>query len=100
MWVLCKFGPCTSGNVFRYRLQLLSHDKNIISRVWRFLLSARREFSVEGEYHYNRSSPLRWIVSHFLRYKHLAFGYILLSILTNSTFSLISIQAGNAFNVV
>ena len=72
MCILCKFGPFTSGNVFRYRLQLLSHDKNIISRVWRFLLSARREFSVEGEYHYNRSSPLRWIVSHFLRYKHLS----------------------------
>jgi ATP-binding cassette subfamily B protein len=35
-----------------------------------------------------------------LHYKHFAFGYIVLSILTNSSFALISIQAGNAFNVV
>ena len=34
MGILRNFGPFTSGNVALYRLQLLSHAKNIISRVY------------------------------------------------------------------
>jgi ATP-binding cassette subfamily B protein len=61
---------------------------------------SKREFTVANEYFYNRSSPTRWIISHLLRYKHLAFGFMLLSISTNTLFSTISVLIGNAFNVV
>lgn len=61
---------------------------------------SKREFTVAHEYHYNRSSPTRWIISHLLRNKHVALGFMLLSIASNSLFSFISIQTGNAFNTV
>jgi ATP-binding cassette subfamily B protein len=61
---------------------------------------SKREFTVANEYRYNRSSPTRWIISHLLRNKHVAFGFMLLLIASNSLFSFISIQTGRAFNVV
>ncbi|WP_242527162.1 ABC transporter ATP-binding protein [Ktedonosporobacter rubrisoli] len=61
---------------------------------------SKSEFTVAGEYHYNSSGPVRWIASHLLRYKLLAFGFILLAVLTNGLYSSISFLAGSAFNVV
>ncbi|HEU5226829.1 MAG TPA: ABC transporter ATP-binding protein [Ktedonobacteraceae bacterium] len=61
---------------------------------------SKREFTVANEYLYNRSSAPRWIISHLLRYKHLAFGFMLLSIITNVLFSTIPTLTGVAFNVV
>ncbi len=61
---------------------------------------SKREFTVANEYRYNRSSPTRWIISHLWRNKHVALGFMLLSITSNSLFSFISIQTGNAFNAV
>ena len=63
-------------------------------------MSSRSEFTIPGEYQYDRSSPTRWIRSHILRYKYFALSFILLSIATNSSFSLISTLSGTAFNVV
>ena len=30
----------------------------------------KREFRLEDEIHYNRSGPVRWIISHLARYPH------------------------------
>ena len=60
----------------------------------------KREFTVAGEYHYNRSSPVRWVITHLLRYKHLILSFILTVILTNILYSVIPILTGLAFNVV
>jgi len=60
----------------------------------------KREFTVADEYHYNRSGPVRWIISHLLRYKHLILSFMLTVILTNILYSVIPVLTGVAFNVV
>src|SRR5215467_5218726 len=64
------------------------------------VLLIKREFTVAGEYYYNRSSSVRWIISHLLRYKHLAFSFMLAAILVNILFSAIPVLTGMAFNAV
>ncbi len=61
---------------------------------------SKRKFTVPGEYNYQRSSPVRWIASHLLRYKRFLFGFMLLSITTNTLYSCIPVLTGAAFNVV
>ena len=80
-------------------VRLLFCTSSVLVIRWRYCLS-KREFTVANEYRYNRSSPTRWIISHLLRNKHVAFGFMLLSIASNSLFSFLSIQTGRAFNVV
>jgi ATP-binding cassette subfamily B protein len=60
----------------------------------------KREFSVAGEHVYNRSSPLRWILSHLIRYPHLMASFLLAATLTNVLFSAIPVLTGQAFDVV
>jgi ATP-binding cassette subfamily B protein len=60
----------------------------------------KREFTVEGEYRYNRSSPTRWIISHLARYNYLILLYMLASLLANTLNSLLQVFIGNAFNAV
>jgi len=60
----------------------------------------KREFTVADEYYYNHSSPVRWIISHLLRYKHLAISFMLAAILVNILFSAIPVLTGMAFNAV
>ncbi len=60
----------------------------------------KREFTVADEYHYNRSDPVRWIISHLLRYKHLIASYMLAAILTNILYAVIPVLTGQAFNIV
>ncbi len=60
----------------------------------------KREFTVADEYHYNRSDPVRWIISHLLRYKHLIVSYMLAAILTNMLYAVIPVLTGQAFNIV
>jgi ATP-binding cassette, subfamily B, bacterial len=64
------------------------------------VLLIKREFTVADEYYYNHSSPVRWIISHLLRYKHLAISFMLAAILTNILFSAIPVLTGMAFNAV
>jgi len=64
-------------------------------------LSSKQEFTVVGEYQYNRSSPTRWIASHLLRYKHYAIGFILTALLANILInSFIPVLTGSAFDAV
>jgi ATP-binding cassette subfamily B protein len=60
----------------------------------------KREFTVANEYRYNRSGPLRWIVSHILRYPLLPIATILLAILVSILSSTNSVLVGRAFDLV
>ena len=59
----------------------------------------KREFTVADEYHYNRSGPLRWIVSHLLRYPWLPAGTVVLTVLGTVFESLNRLLVGRAFDL-
>jgi ATP-binding cassette subfamily B protein len=61
---------------------------------------AKREFSVPDEFVYNRSGPLRWILSHLLRYPHLLASFLFAALLTNVLFSSVPRLTGMAFDEV
>src|SRR5919108_4738357 len=61
---------------------------------------SKREFSVGDEYIYNRSGPVRWIISHLLRYPHFLVSFLLAGTLTNVFFSLVPRLTGLAFDEV
>ena len=60
----------------------------------------KREFTVANEYRYDRTSPLRWIVSHILRYPWLPAATILMAILVSILTSTTSVLIGRAFDLV
>jgi len=61
---------------------------------------SKREFTVANEYHYNLSSPTRWIISHLWRNKYLVLCYMLASIAANAVYMNVSLLTGSAFNAV
>jgi ATP-binding cassette subfamily B protein len=60
----------------------------------------KREFSVADEHPYNRTGPLRWILSHLVRYPHLLASFLFAATLTNVLFSAIPRLTGVAFDEV
>src|SRR5262245_26419858 len=60
----------------------------------------KREFSVADEYVYDRSGPVRWILSHLRRYPHLLTSFLLAATLTNVLFSAVPRLTGLAFDEV
>jgi len=60
----------------------------------------KREFTVAGEYRYNQATPLRWLLSHLARYRHLIVIYMLIVIILNCLVSLMPVLTGLAFNAV
>ena len=60
----------------------------------------KREFSVADEHIYNRSGPVRWIISHLVRYPHFLASFLLAATLTNLLFSMIPLLIGQAFDEV
>ena len=60
----------------------------------------KREFSVADEYEYNRTSSVRWILSHLLRYKLFIVSFFVASTLTTALFSAVPVLTGRAFNVI
>ncbi|MFL5805270.1 MAG: ABC transporter transmembrane domain-containing protein, partial [Roseiflexaceae bacterium] len=60
----------------------------------------RREFTVANEYVYDRRSPVRWIISHILRYPLLPVGALLGGLCTSSLYSLGAVLIGQAFDLV
>ncbi|RIK39797.1 MAG: ABC transporter ATP-binding protein [Chloroflexi bacterium] len=60
----------------------------------------KREFSVQDEYVYNRSGPIRWILSHLRRYPHFLASFLFAATLTNVLFSAIPRLTGLAFDEV
>jgi len=59
---------------------------------------SKQEFSIATAYRYNRSSPVRWIISHILRYPWLPLAMILASILANALQSYSRVLIGQAFS--
>jgi ATP-binding cassette, subfamily B, bacterial len=61
---------------------------------------ANREFTVAGAYRYNQRGPVRWIVSHILRYKRVLVVFVCGTILAEVLLAVIPSLIGAAFNVV
>jgi len=61
---------------------------------------ALREFSLEDEYPYNRSGPVRWVVSHALRYPLFPALTLLADFGNNFAFSTVQIFIGRAFDLL
>jgi len=60
----------------------------------------KREFRLENEYHYNRSGPVRWIISHVMRYPLFPLTTLLAAILNNGFYSYIQVFIGRAFDLI
>ena len=60
----------------------------------------RREFTVENQYHYNHSGPVRWITSHVMRYPYLPLTVILMAVVANWLSSQAPLYMGRAFDHV
>jgi len=60
----------------------------------------KREFTLANEYRYNRSKPVRWIVSHVMRYPYFPLATILAAILNNWAFSYRQILIGRGIDLV
>jgi ATP-binding cassette subfamily B protein len=61
---------------------------------------ARREFTIEDEYHYDRSSSVRWIISHVMRYPYLPVATLLTAIASNWLSAQAPVYMGTAFDQV
>jgi len=61
---------------------------------------AKREFTAEDEYPYNRSGPVRWIVSHMMRYPIFPLLALLAAIANNFAYSGIALTIGRAFDLI
>lgn len=59
-----------------------------------------REFKLESEHHYNRTGPVRWIVSHVIRYPWLPVTVIAAAALNNFAYSAIQLFIGRAFDLI
>jgi len=60
----------------------------------------KSEFSLETRYRYNRSGPVRWIMSHAMRYPIFPLGTILAAVLNNWTYSYRQVLIGQAFDLI
>ncbi len=60
----------------------------------------KKEFRLENEYHYGRSSPVHWIVSHLLRYPLFPLVTLLAAILNNLAYSYIQVFIGRGFDLI
>jgi len=60
----------------------------------------KREFRLENEYPYNRSGPVRWIISHLMRYPLFPLAGILAAVLNNGFYSFIQVLIGRGFDLI
>lgn len=61
---------------------------------------SKKEFRLEGKYTYNRTSAVRWIISHMMRYPALPVTIVLGSFLSNMAYSSIQVIMGRAFDLI
>ncbi|MCJ7823626.1 MAG: ABC transporter transmembrane domain-containing protein, partial [Anaerolineales bacterium] len=62
--------------------------------------ASKTEFSLKDEYPYSRSGPVRWILSHALRYPIFPLGLLLAAAGNNYAFSYVQIFIGRAFDLI
>ncbi|RLC60184.1 MAG: ABC transporter ATP-binding protein [Chloroflexota bacterium] len=60
----------------------------------------KREFRLEKEHHYNRSGPVRWVISHLLRYAIFPLIVVLTAVLNNWAYSYRQILIGRGFDLI
>jgi ATP-binding cassette subfamily B protein len=60
----------------------------------------KREFRAAGEFHYDRRSPVRWILSHLFRYKRYMASFLFAAITVAILFSSVPRLIGLAFNEI
>lgn len=60
----------------------------------------RREFTLPGEYTYDRSGPIRWLLSHLLRYPALPLATIVSAVLNNACYSYRQVLIGLGFDLL
>jgi ATP-binding cassette subfamily B protein len=60
----------------------------------------KREFRLENEHHYNRSGPVRWIVSHAIRYPIFPLAVVLAAALNNWTYGYRQVLIGQGATVI
>jgi ATP-binding cassette, subfamily B, bacterial len=60
----------------------------------------KREFTVANEYHYNRSGPVAWVISHLLRYKLFVASWLIAAIAAWFMAGNIPVLTGRAFTVI
>jgi len=60
----------------------------------------KREFRLENEYHYNHSGPVRWIISHTLRYPLFPLAMVLAAVFNNAFYSYIQVFIGRGFDLI
>jgi ATP-binding cassette subfamily B protein len=61
---------------------------------------SKKEFRLENEYEYNLSGPVRWIISHLIRYPLLPLAVLVATIINNVSASLVQVFIGRAFEVI
>ncbi|HDQ73224.1 MAG TPA: ABC transporter ATP-binding protein [Chloroflexi bacterium] len=61
---------------------------------------SKKEFRLEDEHKYNRSGPVRWIISHAVRYPFFPLAVILAAISNNWFFSYRQVLIGQAFDLI
>ena len=61
---------------------------------------SQREFRLESDYSYNDESPVRWIISHVMRYPLIPLTILAGSLLNNVADSSIQVMIGRAFDLI
>jgi ATP-binding cassette subfamily B protein len=61
---------------------------------------AKREFTIDNEYVYTRTSPTRWIIAHVARYPVLPAIMFVATIVNNLAYSYIQVYIGRAFDLI
>jgi ATP-binding cassette subfamily B protein len=61
---------------------------------------SKKEFTVAGEYPYDRSHPQRWLLSHILRYPLLPLGMVIAALANNLFYSYVQVYVGRAFDLI
>lgn len=63
-------------------------------------LLTKREFRLENEHPYDRAGPVRWILSHIVRYPLFPLAMVLAAVINNACYSYIQILIGRAFDLI
>ena len=61
---------------------------------------SQKEFRLENEYEYKRSGPVRWIISHVLRYPWLPLAVVAAAVVNNFAASYVQVFIGRAFDLI
>ena len=61
---------------------------------------SKREFTLEHEHAYNRTSPVRWIISHLVRYPHFPLLMVVAAAVNNLAYGGTQVFVGRGFDLI